>query len=110
MILDKELLINSLLLLFKSKAKNGHVPKIISGKEIYEHYNFHNTENTLKDRSAVEEDNYFFNILCYGKPQVLKVNPGMSISSANWIDNNYGLREPYLTQIIREYKIDSLLN
>lgn len=98
MILDTNLLINSLLLLYKTKANKGYVPKIISGKEIYKHYNFYNKEDT----------NYFFNKLCYIESVLIK-NPGEPISSDNWIDNNYGLRESYLTQIRRECKIEAIL-
>lgn len=98
MIIDKDLLINSLLLLYKTKVDKGYVPKIISGKEIYKHYKF----------QQIKDENYFFNKLCYIE-SVLEINPGDPISSKNWIDNNYGLREPYLTQIRRECKINAIL-
>jgi hypothetical protein len=98
MLIDKDLHINSLLLLFKSKANNGHVPEIITGLEIYEHFKF----------KQIKNKNYFFNRLCYIE-SVLEINPGEPFISTDFIDNNYLLKEPYLTQIRRECKIDAIL-
>jgi hypothetical protein len=93
------LMVTSILDLFKSKAIDGYVPKVISGKDIYEHFNF----------QSILDENYFFNTLCYTEPFVLQVNPGDALMSENWIDNKYGLRDPYLTQLRRETKLELVL-
>jgi hypothetical protein len=92
-------LVVSVLDLFKSKAIDGCVPSTITGRDIYLHFNFRNRS----------EENSFFYTLCYGDPFILQINPGQAIMSENWIDNRYGLREPYLTQLGREAKIDKIL-
>jgi hypothetical protein len=93
-------LVVSVLEFFKSKAIDGCVPNTITGRDIYLHFNFRNKD----------EENSFFNTLCYDEvPSILQINPGQAIMSENWIDNIYGLREPYLTQLGREVKIDKVL-
>jgi hypothetical protein len=96
---SKDSMIISILELFKSKSIDGCIPEFISGKDINMHFNF---------KSSLDR-NYFFNTLCYVEPVVLSVNSDETIRCINWINCIYGLRDPYLTQLRREVKLELVL-
>lgn len=92
-----EYYLNKLIDVYRSKDINGYVPKTISGIEIIEIFELTRSETDT-----------FFNMMCWEK-SVLDINPGFEMISSDWSKNYYGLKEPYLTQIRRDAKLNNLI-
>jgi hypothetical protein len=95
--IDEEL-IPQLLDIFKSKSRPNYTPLFISGSDIVTHFNL--------DLESGEIDK-FFNVMCY-ELNVLSINPGTDEISYHWQDNDFGLLEPYSTQLIRDNNLNGL--
>jgi hypothetical protein len=89
-------LLETVIDIFKSKCRPGYTPLYLPGKTFVEHF-------SLQD----EDIDHFFNLMCY-ELKVLSINPGSDEMSYHWEQNDFGLLEPYLTQLKRDNNLTDL--
>jgi hypothetical protein len=89
-------LVEDCIQLLRNNSRPGYIPPHLPGSDFVEHFNL---------RQA--DIDHFFNLMCY-ELQVLSINPQMDESSYNWEENDFGLLEPFKTQLEREEKLKEL--
>jgi hypothetical protein len=89
-------LLETVIDIFKSNCSPGYTPLYLPGKTFVEHF-------SLQDGDI----DHFFNLMCY-ELKVLSINPGSDEMSYHWEQNDFGLLEPYLTQLKRDNNLTDL--
>ena len=90
-------LLETVIDIFKSKCRPGYTPLYLPGETFVEHF-------SLQD----EDIDHFFNLMCYELKVLSEIKADYLKGSYHWEQNDFGLLEPYLTQLKRDNNLTDL--